>query len=127
MGTLLCAVPEVAGVEAHSPSLSFGSDRVFRHCWSEGELQGRPGDKIIAQTMDLLPQAQYRELRKKLASRPCAKQAGMEEMTKIPEIPVVFRFPYGTCSAEALGALSGLRLPAIQYITTRGNARQSIF
>lgn len=86
---------------------------VGNHTWTHGNLRVIGGKKMLEQI--LLPQAQYRELRERLGSRVCAKQAGMEEMTKIPEIPVVFRFPYGTCSAEALAALSRLRLPAIQW------------
>jgi len=42
-------------------------------------------------------------------------------MEKIPKAPLLFRFPYGTCSAEALQILARNGLPAIQWDVTTGD------
>jgi peptidoglycan/xylan/chitin deacetylase (PgdA/CDA1 family) len=86
---------------------------IGNHTWSHANLRVMGKDEGLAQI--LLTQAQYRELRRKLAFWPCARQAGMQELAKIPAIPQCFRFPYGTCSAEALQILKSLNLPAIQW------------
>jgi hypothetical protein len=56
MCVFLFALPDAAKAEEGLHDLSFGSERVFRYCWSEEELQGRPEDKIIVRTTGLLPQ-----------------------------------------------------------------------
>jgi peptidoglycan/xylan/chitin deacetylase (PgdA/CDA1 family) len=98
---------------------------VGNHSWTHANLRLVGGKKMLEQI--LLPQAQYRELRKKLVSWPCASRAGMREIAKIPMIPVVFRFPFGTCSDEALETLGQLHLPAVQWdvVTADSEKRQS--
>lgn len=97
-------------------SIQLMADPLFEignHTWTHANLRVISGQNLLEQIV--LPQAQYRDLRKKLASWLCAQQAGMEEIAKIPEIPICFRFPYGTCSKEALQTLQQLHLPAIQW------------
>lgn len=53
--TLAWSMPLAATAEAPLSSLSFGSEKVLRSCWSEGELQGKPQDKIIILERELLP------------------------------------------------------------------------
>jgi peptidoglycan/xylan/chitin deacetylase (PgdA/CDA1 family) len=83
------------------------------HTWSHADLRVMGRDEQLEQI--LLTQAQYRELRRQLVSWPCAQQAGMEEIAKIPAIPLCFRFPYGACSTEALQLLQRLNLSAVQW------------
>jgi peptidoglycan/xylan/chitin deacetylase (PgdA/CDA1 family) len=98
---------------------------VGNHSWTHANLRLVGGKKMLEQI--LLPQAQYREVRKKLASWRCALRAGMEEIAKIPIIPAVFRFPFGTCSDEALETLRQLHLPAVQWdvVTADSEKNQS--
>jgi peptidoglycan/xylan/chitin deacetylase (PgdA/CDA1 family) len=83
------------------------------HTWSHADLRVVGKDEQLEQI--LLTQAQYRELRRRLVSSPCAQQAGVKELAKIPAIPQCFRFPYGACSTEALQLLQKLNLSAIQW------------
>jgi len=96
---------------------------VGNHTWTHGNLRVMGGEKLLEQI--LLPQAQYRELRKKLASWPCSRRTGKGEMAKIPLIPGVFRFPYGTCSHEALEILRQLHLPAIQWDVVTADSKRN--
>ena len=107
-------------------TMQFMADPLFEvgnHTWTHANLRVMGGKKMLDQI--LLPQAQYRELRKKLASWPCGLRAGMGEIAKIPPIPAVFRFPYGTCSDEALETLARLHLPAIQWDVVTKDSRKS--
>jgi peptidoglycan/xylan/chitin deacetylase (PgdA/CDA1 family) len=62
----------------------------------------------------LWTQAQYELVRAELSRR--AGAAGLSgEMARIPEVPGLFRPPYGRCSPESLKLLSGLGLSAIQW------------
>ena len=86
---------------------------IGNHTWSHANLRVM-GRKEQRQQI-LLTQAQYRELRRQLACWPCAQQACVKEMAKIPEIPLCFRFPYGACNTEALQLLKRLDLIAVQW------------
>jgi peptidoglycan-N-acetylglucosamine deacetylase len=83
------------------------------HTWSHANM--RVIGKEEQRQQILLTQAQYRELRRKLACWPCARQAGQKELAKIPAIPLCFRFPYGACNSEGLQLLKRLNLAAIQW------------
>ena len=83
------------------------------HSWSHANLRIMGKDELLEQI--LLTQAQYRELRRQLASWPCAQQAGMKEIAKIPALPLCFRFPFGVCNTEALQLLKWLNLSAVQW------------
>jgi peptidoglycan/xylan/chitin deacetylase (PgdA/CDA1 family) len=86
---------------------------IGNHTWSHANM--RVIGKEEQRQQVLLTQAQYRELRRKLACWPCAKQAGMKEIAKIPEIPLCFRFPFGTCNTESLRLLKQMNLIAVQW------------
>jgi peptidoglycan/xylan/chitin deacetylase (PgdA/CDA1 family) len=86
---------------------------IGNHTWSHANLRVIGREEQRQQI--LLTQAQYRELRRLLASWPCARQAGMKEIAKIPAIPVCFRFPFGACNTEALQLLKRLNLIAVQW------------
>ncbi|MFO8056122.1 MAG: polysaccharide deacetylase family protein [bacterium] len=88
------------------------------HTWTHGNLRLIKGEAMREQV--LWTQAQYELLREDLARSKCAKDMP-GEMEKIPEAMRVFRFPYGTCSQEALEFLAGIGLPAIQWDVVTGD------
>ena len=97
-------------------ALQLMADPLFEignHTWSHANLRVM-GRKEQRQQI-LLTQAQYRELRRKLACWPCARQAGQQEIDKIPTLPLCFRFPYGACNTESLQLLKKLNLIAVQW------------
>ncbi len=83
------------------------------HAWTHDDLRIDQGIKMEDQI--LWTQAQYELLREQLQARPCVAKAGESELAKIPKLPLVFRFPYGVCSPEALAYLAQIGLPAIQW------------
>jgi len=52
---LFVLAAEPARAKGEHPNLSFGSEMILRNCWSREDLAGRPEDKIIVQTTNLLP------------------------------------------------------------------------
>jgi peptidoglycan/xylan/chitin deacetylase (PgdA/CDA1 family) len=73
----------------------------------------------------LSTQAQYEVLREDLQSKKCVREVAPAEMEKIPPIPRLFRFPYGTCNPAALGAVNRCGLAAIQWSVVTGDAARS--
>jgi peptidoglycan/xylan/chitin deacetylase (PgdA/CDA1 family) len=73
----------------------------------------------------LSTQAQYEVLREDLQSKGCVQEVTPAEMEKIPRIPRLFRFPYGTCNPAALGAVNRCGLAAIQWSVVTGDAARS--
>ena len=69
----------------------------------------------------LRTQAQYELLWEALREKAIAKQIDPAEMRKIPKAPLVFRFPYGDCSSQALDKLKQNGLPAIQWDIVAGD------
>lgn len=92
---------------------------VGNHTWAHENLRLLKHRDMSDQI--LWTQAQYEILREELQRRPCCRAAGPEEMLKIPQVPLTFRFPYGTCSSEALDLLARLGLPAIQWTIVTGD------
>ena len=95
---------------------------IGNHTWSHQNLRKKPMWKIRQEI--LWTQAEYELLREMLAARDCAQKAGTAELEKIPLLPSVFRFPFGTCKPEALKFLADSGLPAIQWSVVpddRGN------
>ncbi len=70
----------------------------------------------------LWTQAQYELLWEELAAKPCAQSVAPDEIARIPNVPLTFRFPYGTCNKEALDFLARSGLPAIQWSVVTGDA-----
>ena len=83
------------------------------HSWSHVNMRVVGKDEQLQQI--LLTQAEYRELRRQLASWPCAQRAGANELAKIPAVPYCFRFPFGTCTPESLQLMQRLKLSAVQW------------
>jgi len=97
---------------------------VGNHAWTHDDLRVEKGIKMEDQI--LWTQSQYELFWEELQSRPCAKQAGAAEMEKIPKVPLVFRFPYGVCSREALDYLASSGLPAIQWSIVTGDPSKTV-
>ena len=92
---------------------------IGNHTWTHANCAHIEGDRILDQV--LRTQAQYERLREELSESPCVKELGPPEMEKIPRVPVVFRFPYGTCSAEALRIVAEAGLAAVQWDVVMGD------
>jgi peptidoglycan/xylan/chitin deacetylase (PgdA/CDA1 family) len=93
---------------------------VGNHSWTHANLRLLDAKRIEKQI--LRPQAQYEALWEQLQARAVEKQVAPDEMNKIPRVPRVFRFPYGTCNAQALTLLKRNGLAAIQWDVVTGDA-----
>jgi peptidoglycan/xylan/chitin deacetylase (PgdA/CDA1 family) len=67
------------------------------------------------------PQRAYEATRARLAARQCAARAP-ELMSRVAPRIGLYRFPYGACNAEALGALAANGLVAVQWDVSAGDA-----
>lgn len=95
---------------------------IGNHSWSHPNF--RLLDEARMQDQILRTQAQYALLREHLAALVQAKGLPVSEMDKIPPVPAAFRFPFGTCTPQALQLTAGLGLPAIQWnIVTADSVR----
>jgi peptidoglycan/xylan/chitin deacetylase (PgdA/CDA1 family) len=92
---------------------------IGNHAWTHGNLRVLSGEKMLNQI--LWTQAQYELLWEGLKVRYVARGGDPAEMEKIPRVPLTFRFPFGTCSPEALRALAHYGLPAIQWDVVTGD------
>lgn len=93
---------------------------VGNHSWTHGNLRvGRDPQRLDDQIR--WTRAQYELLWDDLAAKARKEGFDDEEIARIPRIPLTFRFPYGTCSPEALGAVANAGLPAIQWDVVSGD------
>ncbi|MGA3118617.1 MAG: polysaccharide deacetylase family protein [Syntrophobacteraceae bacterium] len=91
---------------------------IGNHSWNHKNF--RKLEKREARDQVLWTQAQYELLREQLQRRPCFHAAGQLK-TKIPEVPRLFRFPFGACNRDTLRILQDLGLPAIQWNIVSGD------
>ncbi len=117
-GKWMCSHPEKAMQLMADPLFEIGN-----HTWTHGNLRILKEEKIREQI--LRTQAQYEVLRKSLSEKTCVRNLDPEEMRKIPSAIRVFRFPYGTCSPEALRIAAEYGLPAIQWDVVSGDAAKN--
>jgi peptidoglycan/xylan/chitin deacetylase (PgdA/CDA1 family) len=92
---------------------------IGNHTWSHRNLRvlgGRERDEEIA-----WPQAEYEFLREELERSAGGLRAGAEELAKIPRVPVLLRFPFGSCDAAALEAVARRGLTAMQWDVVPGD------
>jgi peptidoglycan-N-acetylglucosamine deacetylase len=68
----------------------------------------------------LAPQKAYQDARADLAGKQCVATSA-EGMTGIPELPTLFRFPYGTCNEASLKAVNDAGMLAIQWDVATGD------
>jgi peptidoglycan-N-acetylglucosamine deacetylase len=92
---------------------------IGNHGWAHRNLRTLDSQRISEEV--LWAQAQYEVLWEELAAKPCAKSASIEEILRIPKVPLTFRFPFGTCNKEALDFLARSGLPAIQWNVVTGD------
>ena len=86
---------------------------IGNHSWSHPNFRLIPKRQMHEQIVRT--QAQYEILWEDLATKVQVKSIDGREMNKIPRMPLTFRFPYGTCSPQALRVTAALGLPAIQW------------
>ncbi len=96
---------------------------IGNHSWSHAHFALL--DEAEIQREILGTQAEYQLLWEDLRSKSCAQGPGSGQMDKIPRSPRLFRFPYGTCSPEALNAVNQAGLAAIQWSVVTGDAARS--
>ena len=92
---------------------------VGNHSWSHRDFRTLTPEQMEQQI--LWTQAQYELLWEELHSRPCAQHLDPVAMETIPRVPLLFRFPYGACSAEALQILARNGLAVIQWDIVTGD------
>lgn len=93
---------------------------IGNHSWSHSNFRLLDSKKMEDQI--LWTQAQYESLWEELNRKAQAKNIDPSEMSKIPAIPVLFRFPYGTCNFLALDTVNKHGLAAIQWDLVTGDA-----
>jgi peptidoglycan-N-acetylglucosamine deacetylase len=113
-GKWLHSHPEKAMQLMADPLFEIGN-----HSWSHPHFQHLSTKAMEDQI--LRTQAQYEGLWQELARRARAQGIDPAEMAKIPRVPRVFRFPYGTCTPEALGIVARLGLIDIQWDIVTGD------
>ncbi len=98
------------------------ADHLFEignHAWTHGNLRILKGEDMENQI--LWTQGQYEVLRNQLIADIEMNKCNLsithkqKEINRIPPVPLTFRFPYGTCSAESLNFLAKSGLPAVQW------------
>jgi peptidoglycan/xylan/chitin deacetylase (PgdA/CDA1 family) len=94
------------------------------HAWTHGNFRVIDAAKAFRE-IDW-PQAQYELLREELAERAAAQGVPTETIGRIPDVPRLFRFPYGTCSPQALDRVAVRGLAAIQWDVVSGDPDRSI-
>lgn len=102
-------------------TLQLMADPLFEignHAWTHGNLHVLTGEKMREQIV--WTQAEYQRIRDLLQERADAAGAG-HLMAAIPERPASLRFPYGTCSQEALNEVNALGLIAVQWDVVGGD------
>ncbi len=92
---------------------------IGNNAWSYGNLRVLRDTELLDQVQ--WTQAEYELLRERLLALPCAATTGAEAATRIPSLPVVFRFPYGACDEKALAAVAGEGLYPIQWNVIAGD------
>ncbi len=86
---------------------------VGNHAWTHGNMRMLTGNEMKNQI--LWTQAQYELLRDSLAEDLLQCGVPQQEINKLPPIPLSFRYPYGTCSREALDFMGDYGLPSVQW------------
>lgn len=93
---------------------------IGNHSWTHGNF--RMMDNRQMEEQILWTQAQYELIWEELQARARQQRIYPSEMKKIPSVPSLFRFPYGTCNSQALNMLKEYGLRAIQWDVVTGDA-----
>jgi peptidoglycan/xylan/chitin deacetylase (PgdA/CDA1 family) len=113
-GKWLRSHPEKAMQLMADPRFELGN-----HSWDHPHFQSL-GEAAMEDQIQST-QAEYEALWQELDRQARARGTAAAEMAKIPKVPALFRFPYGTCSPLALSVLARLGLPAIQWSIVTGD------
>jgi peptidoglycan/xylan/chitin deacetylase (PgdA/CDA1 family) len=113
-GKWLHSHPEKAMQLMADPLFEIGN-----HSWNHPHFQHLSAKAMADQI--LRTQAQYEILWQELARRAQAQGVDPAAMEQIPRLPRAFRFPYGTCTAQALQLLARLGLVDIQWSIVTGD------
>ena len=89
------------------------------HSWSHLNLRQQPPDVVEREIA--WPQIEYALLRDRLAHLAREKGVPAREIDRVPTAPRLFRFPFGTCTPEALGQVAEQGLRAIQWDVVTGD------
>ncbi len=88
------------------------------HNWAHKNVRGLTGADLLREIT--APVAAYRQQRQAIAAHQCA--AGQQTaLQSIAEQPKLYRFPYGACHAEAIGAVQAAGMLAIQWDVSTGD------
>jgi peptidoglycan/xylan/chitin deacetylase (PgdA/CDA1 family) len=109
--------PERAAQLIADPLFEIGT-----HGWSHANLHMATGQAVDDEIGGGV--AAYAEARRALGARACAQQAA--DLARIPAAPKLFRFPFGTCTPEALARVAGQGQLAIQWDVVSGDPDRHI-
>ncbi len=107
-------------------TLQLMADPLFElgnHGWTHGNMHVLKDQKLLDQIN--WTQAEYERLWG-LLNHKAAKFGLEQQMQNIPRQPRSLRFPYGTCSSEALQAANAIGLSTIQWDVISGDAARTI-
>ncbi len=115
-GHWLKSHPQAAQQLMADPRFEIGN-----HGWTHGNMAILPTTRRREQVV--WTQAEYRYLREELARRAADAKLG-DTLVAVPQLPRLFRLPYGRADREALSLLGDLGMPVIQWsLTADENAR----
>jgi peptidoglycan/xylan/chitin deacetylase (PgdA/CDA1 family) len=92
---------------------------IGNHSWSHANFRKIDADRMRNEVLH--PQILYETYWETLRQRSLAAGIDPLEMNKIPAGLRLFRFPYGTCTPQALDMLKQYGLPAIQWDVVSGD------
>jgi peptidoglycan/xylan/chitin deacetylase (PgdA/CDA1 family) len=105
--------PERAAQLIADPLFEIGT-----HGWSHANLHMTTGEALDNEIGGAV--AAHAEARRALGARACAIQASAD-LARIPAAPKLFRFPFGTCTPEALASVASQGQLAIQWDVVSGD------
>jgi peptidoglycan/xylan/chitin deacetylase (PgdA/CDA1 family) len=109
-------------LESHpEKALQLMADPLFElgnHAWTHGNLRVLKGQELEDQIV--WTQAEHERLWQQLRQR-AARRGLSADLVRLPPLPRVFRFPYGTCSEEALRTVNRFGLAAVQWDVVSGD------
>lgn len=69
----------------------------------------------------LAPQKAYVDARSRFGAQQCVVSSSPDSMSRIPEQPTLFRFPYGACNDASMKAVNDAGMLAIQWDVATGD------
>lgn len=91
---------------------------IGNHSWTHRNMRRISAPRMLNQVS--LAESAYEQARTRLAGRSCARTTPAA-MTRVPTHLSLFRFPYGTCNAQALKTVGDSGMLAIQWDVVTGD------